>query len=527
MDTKRPAYDGAGLRSLIAFVSTASAADGDDVLRLLVIAAKESLGADAVSLTQWDPVLLQFRHVVSDSGPGAAPLSEDPREAPALRAFTSEGSLALDAVGYVGSCVSAHTPVEVQDLLVGMGKSSCIAVPVMVDDHVWGAIWATRPAGTPEFGDHDLELARLAAAQASAGVRQGEHLASVQRLAYTDELTGLANRRAFEDRLDLAVRDHLAAGTCVGLIVLDVNGLKRVNDRYGHQAGDAALVALAKVLASLAAYEAGTLVARLGGDEFAVPSVGRAADDVVALAHTLARRAFDVLEEGAACGLALAGELPGPQITPGRLLRAADAAQYRAKQSGITVPVVAGRLLVLPESDHPAAQDRRTYRDRGEEVTLLQHLVKAADDAGPAVLERLCAVAQAAAAGLHAAGWWVSELSAGGTEMFTRRHGTVLGLAEIEDGLTYDITSFPATAAVLAGGACHIGIDDPHADAAELALLTRYGLRELLMAGALAPDGNAWLVEVFGDEICVPLHEHLTELRAGVVVAVCVATPET
>jgi hypothetical protein len=116
----------------------------------------------------------------------------------------------------------------------------------------------------------------------------------------------------------------------------------------------------------------------------------------------------------------------------------------------------------------------------------------------------------------------VSELPAGGTELFTRRHGTVLGLAEIEDGLSYDITSYPATAAALAGGACHIGMEDPHADPAELALLTRYGLRELLMAGAPAADGSAWLVEVFGDEICVPLHEHLTELRAGVVVAVCI-----
>jgi diguanylate cyclase (GGDEF)-like protein len=522
VDTARPSYDRTRLRSITAFVATASAAGGDDVLRLLVIAAKDALGADTVSLTQWDPVLLQFRPVVSDRGPGTASLSEDPLEAPALRAFTSEGGRVLDAVGYVGSVQAARTPLEVQDLLVRMGKSSCIAVPVVVDDSVWGAIWATRPAGTQEFGDDDLELARLVAAQASAGVRQGEHLASVQRLAYTDELTGLANRRAFEDRLDLAVRDHLAAGTWVGLIVLDVNGLKRINDRYGHQAGDAALMALAKVLASLAAYEAGTLVARLGGDEFAVLSVGRAADDVIALAHELARKALDVLEEGAACGLALAGELPGPQITPGRLLRAADAAQYRAKQSGITVPVVAGRLLVLPASDDAPVQDRRTYRDRTEEVTLLQHLVKAADDAGPDLLERLCAVAQTAAKGLHAAGWWVSELPAGGTELFTRRHGTVLGLAEIEDGLSYDITSYPATAAALAGGACHIGIDDPHADAAELALLTRYGLRELLMAGAPAPDGSAWLVEVFGDEICVPLHEHLAELRAGVVIAVCV-----
>lgn len=473
MDIGNPSYDGAGLPSLTAFVATESAPGGEDVLGLLMNAARSALGADAVSLTRWDPVGQVWQHVAGDD-----------------RATVPDPS------------------------------GSCLEVPVVVDGQVWGEVRATRPAGVPQFAAGQRELAALVAAQASAGVRQQAYLASVQRLAYTDEMTGLANRRAFEDRLEAAVRDHLTDGVCVGLVVLDVNGLKRINDRYGHQAGDAALVGLAKVLTGLTADQAGTLVARLGGDEFAVLTVGPSADEVVGLAQELARRTFDVLEDGAACGLALAAELPRSQITPGRLLRAADAAQYRAKQSGLTVPVVAGRLLVLPEGEDPPGPDRRWYRDRTEEVTLLQQLLNAVDEAGPDVLERLCAVARTAAEGLHAAGWWVSELPQGQTELVARRHGSVLGLAVIEDALTYDVTDYPATEAVLRGGACHVGPEDPHADPAELALLSRYGLRELLMAGAPDVDGCGWLVEIFGDEICIPLHEHVAQLRAAVAVAV-------
>lgn len=520
MGTGNPSYDGAGLPALTRFVASMPPAGGPDVLAALAGAAARALGADIVSLTRWDPIAQGWHAVAGHGAVGSADGPGEPLHGPALSALTTEDGSGWSGPGRVGSVEDSRTPPQVRDLLARLGKSSCLTVPVVVDGTLWGALWATRPIGAPPMDGDDLELADLVAAQAAAAIGQGAHLASVQRLAYTDELTGLANRRAFEDQLELAVRDHLANGVGVGLIVLDVNGLKRINDRYGHQAGDAALVGLAKVLAAGTLDQSGALVARLGGDEFAVLSVGAPAPDVVDLATALTRRAFDVLEEGAACGLALAGELPAPQVTPGRLLRAADAAQYRAKQSQITVPVVAGRVVPVPDGD--GGPDRRRFRDRGEEITLLHQLVAAADDAGPDVLERLCAVARTAAYGLHAAGWWVSALPAGDTELVTRRHGTVPGLAEIEDGQSYDITAYPATAAVLRGGACHIGMDDPHADPAELALLTQYGLRELLMAGAPAADGTGMLVEIFGDEICVPLHEHVAALRAAVAVAVCV-----
>jgi diguanylate cyclase (GGDEF)-like protein len=518
MQRVRVAQEGPRLRSLAAFVTTLSTAGKDeDILALLTGAAAQALDADTVSLWRWEPVDTAFCPVAGHPSAGRRAATPQAAELAGVAPLAPDRASAPWATGYLAE-VGSPAPDGVANLLERQGKSSCIAVPVLLDGAVWGAIWATRAGDATGFGPDDLELAHLIAAQTSMGVRQAEHLAIVERLAYTDELTGLANRRAFEDRLEAAVRDYLTMGDDVGLIVLDVNGLKGINDRFGHQAGDAALAALAKVLADLAETAPGALAARLGGDEFAVLCAGAGPAEVIALGEALSLRAWEVLEEGVACGLALASDLPGSRTTPAQLLRAADAAQYRAKQAGIRVPVVAGR--VRPETGAAAqAHDRRTFRDRREERTLLDHLLEAVDKAEATVLGRLSALAQCAADRLHATGWWVSELPAGGSILVEHSHGSVLGLARLDADSTYDVADFPATATVLAGAACHVGVDDPEADPAELALLTKFGLREMLMAGGRTADGRAFLVEVFGDEICLPLGEHAGELRAAVAVA--------
>ena len=112
------------------------------------------------------------------------------------------------------------------------------------------------------------------ALQVGAGVAQAENLARVELLAYSDDLTSLANRRAFEDALDDAVEAHRSDGVSIGLIVADVNGLKRLNDREGHANGDAGLIAFATELSAAVAAQSSSLAARLGGDEFCVLATG-------------------------------------------------------------------------------------------------------------------------------------------------------------------------------------------------------------------------------------------------------------
>lgn len=88
----------------------------------------------------------------------------------------------------------------------------------------------------------------------------------LERLSRTDELTGLLNRRSFEERLAEEELRRQRSGRPVTVVIVDLNGLKRINDQQGHAAGDAALVATATVLQTSA--RGSDVVARLGGDEF-------------------------------------------------------------------------------------------------------------------------------------------------------------------------------------------------------------------------------------------------------------------
>jgi predicted signal transduction protein with EAL and GGDEF domain len=90
----------------------------------------------------------------------------------------------------------------------------------------------------------------------------------IRQLALQDPLTGLANRRAFNDALKAAVAAPPRAEGAHALFVLDLNGFKQINDVYGHGVGDEALTIVAQRL--LAAARTGEVVARVGGDEFAV-----------------------------------------------------------------------------------------------------------------------------------------------------------------------------------------------------------------------------------------------------------------
>jgi diguanylate cyclase (GGDEF)-like protein len=93
-----------------------------------------------------------------------------------------------------------------------------------------------------------------------------DRLGELEQLADTDTLTPLPNRRRFERELDRAVGQASRHGTPAAVLYIDLNGLKRVNDRHGHLAGDAALIHVARLLQGL--IRGTDVVARIGGDEF-------------------------------------------------------------------------------------------------------------------------------------------------------------------------------------------------------------------------------------------------------------------
>jgi GGDEF domain-containing protein len=92
--------------------------------------------------------------------------------------------------------------------------------------------------------------------------------AEVRKLAFQDALTGLPNRRQFDDALKAALASPPRSPGMHGVFLLDLNGFKRINDIYGHAVGDEVLVIVAQRL--FGAMREGDLIARLGGDEFAI-----------------------------------------------------------------------------------------------------------------------------------------------------------------------------------------------------------------------------------------------------------------
>jgi diguanylate cyclase (GGDEF)-like protein/PAS domain S-box-containing protein len=163
--------------------------------------------------------------------------------------------------------------------------------------------------------------------------------AELERLALTDTLTGLANRTLLDDRIDQALARLQRAGGVCGMLLLDVDRFKTVNDSLGHQVGDALLVEIAGRLEAVT--RAGSTVARLGGDEFVVLVEDlREPDEIHAIAARLLealRRPYalgpnaESLVATVSLGISVATSAERSHID---LYREADLALYRAKDGG-------------------------------------------------------------------------------------------------------------------------------------------------------------------------------------------------
>ena len=181
----------------------------------------------------------------------------------------------------------------------------------------------------------------------------------LQQQAERDALTGLYNRRRFDEELDREIAESQRRSRQTGLLVFDLDGFKPVNDNFGHQAGDRVLVTLAETIGRVVRRH--EMLFRFGGDEFAI----LVPDSEDSHLQELARRVVDSVGEavfhfngqevrlttsvGLACYPTDAGDVRG-------LVAAADAAMYRAKSSGKNRWAMAGQPSA--EREHSAADDR-------------------------------------------------------------------------------------------------------------------------------------------------------------------------
>lgn len=160
--------------------------------------------------------------------------------------------------------------------------------------------------------------------------------AALQEEATHDPLTGLANRRLFYDRLQQAIRHAHRYGGRVGILYVDLNHFKDINDHHGHHVGDAVLTEVAKRLTASIRYS--DSIARLGGDEFAVLLEGlQGREDILVAARAIEQ---SLSEKGDFFGIDLAitasigqAMYPDDGDDEDALVRVADAAMYRVKHS--------------------------------------------------------------------------------------------------------------------------------------------------------------------------------------------------
>jgi diguanylate cyclase (GGDEF)-like protein len=233
------------------------------------------------------------------------------------------------------------------------GGTHVIAIPMGTPEsggYIHGLITVVR-TGEP-FSSDDQELLRSLAAQATLALENVDLHMQVSRQAVTDELTGLANHRRFQDLLLAEIEEVRRYHHPLGLIMLDIDDFKSINDTYGHQQGDVVLRRVARVLAENSREV--DYPARYGGEELAVILPHTEIEGAYAIAERIRTsiEALQIPQMDHRGTLKITASLGVASSTEGQkdaLIADADAALYQAKRTGknrtVTAPSRAANVL--------------------------------------------------------------------------------------------------------------------------------------------------------------------------------------
>ena len=256
-----------------------------------------------------------------------------------------------------------------RNLLDRSGTAASVVAPLFAAGEFLGVIAANFGAGVPTTSIHDLDLhERLSglADQAATAVQNLELLEKVSHMAWHDALTGLPNRRLFEDRVEQELVRSRRVGEPVCMFFVDLDHFKTVNDTLGHAAGDELIQQVSQRLVTTV--RAQDTVARVGGDEFAILLPGLA--DQLAI-DQLAQRSLDALaspfevfgqevETSGSIGIAMA---PDHGDSYDELLSRADEAMYRAKGRGRNAFQMYSGSLVTSANGRQAVDEESLQAD--------------------------------------------------------------------------------------------------------------------------------------------------------------------
>ena len=244
-------------------------------------------------------------------------------------------------------------------------RVSAIFVPLKFGTEIIGAL-SVQSVLPNAYTEADVELLQTCALYLSVRVHQAQletQSARLENIASTDSLTGVPNRRSFNQRFTAEWRRGVRRGTSLAMLLVDIDFFKPFNDTYGHVAGDAALQQVATALSSCLA-RSEDFFARYGGEEFVaiLPDTDNAG--ALSIAERMRQSVIDLgiahsgsLLQRLTISIGVAWKVPTRNVRSDSLIEAADVALYQAKRTGRNR--VAGENY---RSDAPPAYAAKAYR---------------------------------------------------------------------------------------------------------------------------------------------------------------------
>lgn len=218
-----------------------------------------------------------------------------------------------------------------------LGLRSGLTVPIIMRDRVLGVLFLQDSSVFEDFSIDDISLIGSLADNLAPAIENAELHREIETQAVTDSLTGVSNRRSFNDSLTREFERAKRYNQELSLLVVDLDFLKKINDTYGHQVGDEAIKNIGTVLA--ASSRSTDITARYGGEEFCVLLPNTGAVMATELGDRLRRRINDCKIEGADFSFNISASIgvscfPLHAESADALFLRADEALYKAKQEG-------------------------------------------------------------------------------------------------------------------------------------------------------------------------------------------------
>ncbi len=461
------------------FVHLGSLREPRDIAALGVASLPKVLPVESSQIVVWDEVgPLSELEAWSSENALQAPLSE--AELEALRA-QSDPSVVCQVLDRPGG-------------QSGPGSRSVVWLPLRANAGEIGAlVGITRHAARVD--PTVLDAAAVLAAHVAASLDAAFALQRERLSAATDPLTGILNRRGLEARLERALNYAQEGRLPLSLLVIDCDDFKEINDRAGHEFGDALLREVADVLVT--ALPVGAEAARVGGDEFVVMLPHAGVDAAEQLGGQIRTRLAKGLTDAGFPLKISAGvsTYPFDGATPTALLRTGDQALYAAKAAGKD-RVASFRQLGVAAQESSPLDGRHRGRIDGSGAVLVDAMnaVKGieAEDTARGICDRLCkalvfVVGATGCSASRVVGDYVVDVTSHALREVT-----------LGEEAAYRIADFPVTAEVLRTGVSRaVSFADGDVDPAEAFILRDLGMNAVLML-PLRVSGRSWgLVELY------------------------------